>query len=71
MLFRSTPDHPASRGAQVSLLVPGKGKLLHTKLMEKGIIVDYREPDVVRLAPVPFYNTYEEVYHFGEVLSHV
>jgi kynureninase len=53
------------------LLVPGKGKLLHTKLMEKGIIVDYREPDVVRLAPVPFYNTYEEVYHFGEVLSNV
>jgi kynureninase len=64
-----TPNDPDSRGAQVSLLVPGKGKLLHTNLMDKGIITDYREPDVVRLAPVPFYNTFEEVFHFGEVLS--
>ncbi|GAB3825964.1 hypothetical protein GCM10028895_36200 [Pontibacter rugosus] len=42
--------------------------MLFDKLMEAGIIVDYREPNVIRVAPTPLYNSFEEVYHFSEIL---
>lgn len=57
-----TPSSAAERGSQLSLLVPGRGRWLHDVLRSQGIVTDYREPDVVRMAPVPFYNTHHEVW---------
>lgn len=65
-----TPSDPHARGAQLSLLL--KPGLLHTvaqRLQDAGIICDKREPDVVRVAPVPLYNTFSEVWKFVEVLK--
>jgi kynureninase len=60
---------PYSRGSQVSLLFKEKGKEVYDILFEKGFMVDWREPNVIRLAPVPLYNRYTEVYHFVETLQ--
>ena len=57
-----TPSAAAERGCQLSLLAPGRGRWLHDSLRARGIVTDYREPDVVRMAPVPFYNTHHEVW---------
>ncbi|KAJ5619773.1 Kynureninase 2 [Penicillium lagena] len=65
-----TPSDPHARGAQLSLLL--KPGLLHTvaqRLQDAGIICDKREPDVVRVAPVPLYNTFSEVWKFVQVLK--
>jgi kynureninase len=44
-------------------------KQLHAKLTEQGVITDYREPNVIRLAPVPLYNSYEDVWVFADILK--
>jgi len=64
-----TPENPAERGCQLSLEIPKDGKELHEKLTAKGVIADWREPAVIRLAPVPLYNTFEDIYRFGEILK--
>ena len=56
------------RGAQISLLVHGYGKPLFDHLMDQGVIADWREPNVIRMAPVPLYNSFEDVRAFGEIL---
>ena len=61
-----TPADPAQRGAQLSLLVPEQGKALFNYLTTQGIIGDWREPDCIRLAPNPLYNTFEEVWRVGQ-----
>ncbi|MEY2963243.1 MAG: kynureninase [Bacteroidota bacterium] len=58
------------RGAQISVLVHGHGKDLFDYLMSEGIIVDWREPNVIRMAPVPLYNSFEDIRGFGETLLH-
>ncbi|QDK79366.1 kynureninase [Spirosoma sp. KCTC 42546] len=63
-----TPDDPNQRGCQLSLLVRKNGKALFNYLTEQGIIGDWREPDCIRLAPTPLYNTFEEVWRVGEAL---
>jgi len=63
-----TPRNEDERGCQVSILMLKKGKAVYDGLMKAGIIVDWREPNVIRLAPVPLYNTFEEVWKLGEVL---
>ncbi|GAA4453884.1 kynureninase [Nibrella saemangeumensis] len=63
-----TPATPAERGCQLSLLVQRDGKALFNRLVEQGIIGDWREPDCIRLAPTPLYNTYEEAWRVGQVL---
>ncbi|WP_439880999.1 kynureninase [Pontibacter sp. MBLB2868] len=63
-----TPRDPDARGCQISILVKKDARLLFNKLMEAGIIVDYREPNVIRVAPTPLYNSFEEVYRFSEIL---
>jgi kynureninase len=63
-----TPADPNQRGAQLSLLALKNGKELFNKLTINGIIADWREPNVIRVAPAPLYNTFEEVYRFSEVL---
>ena len=64
-----TPDDPNQRGCQLSLLVRKNGKALFSHLTQHGIIGDWREPDCIRLAPAPLYNTFEEVWRVGDVLK--
>lgn len=64
-----TPEAPEARGCQLSIQVLGADKSLYVQLTEQGIIADWREPDVVRVAPVPLYNTFEEVFEFAERLA--
>src|SRR5689334_19334607 len=53
-----TPAEPGRRGAQLSLRVPQHGRSICDKLAAEGIIGDWREPDVFRVAPVPLYNSF-------------
>lgn len=64
-----TPSHPDERGCQLSIQVKNADKSLHNKLTDAGIITDWREPDVIRCAPVPLYNSYRDVYDFVERLK--
>jgi kynureninase len=64
-----TPSNPQERGCQLSIQVKGADKNLHKKLTEAHIITYWREPDVIRCAPVPVFNTYEDVYRMVETLK--
>ncbi len=64
-----TPNETKSRGCQLSIQVKDADKKLHKKLTEKGIISDWREPDVIRVAPVPMYNSFVDVFNFVEILK--
>ena len=64
-----TPKKPEERGCQLSIQVKNADKALHTALMEKNVITDWREPDVIRCAPVPFYNSFTDVYKMVEILK--
>ncbi|MBI1193303.1 MAG: kynureninase [Bacteroidetes bacterium] len=66
-----TPSDPAQRGCQLSIQFKQHGKEVFEALKQAGIIADWREPDVIRVAPVPLYNRYEDVYHFARVLQEV
>jgi len=59
----------ANRGCQISIVAHGQGKALYNKLIENGVIPDWREPNVIRCAPVPMYNSFEDIYRFGEILN--
>lgn len=63
-----TPADPAARGAQLSLYFKERGKEIHEKMIDSGIVVDYREPGVIRVAPAPLYCSYSDVYRFYEIL---
>lgn len=64
-----TPADPAARGCQLSLLVEKDGKKLFDTLVKNGIIGDWREPNCIRLAPTPLYNSFEDVWQVGETIS--
>jgi len=64
-----TPTNPKERGCQLSIQVKNADKSLHKKLTEANIITDWREPDVIRCAPVPLYNSFEDVYLMVEKLK--
>lgn len=64
-----TPADPAQRGAQLCLYFKEKGKEIHDKMISSGIIVDYREPGVIRVAPAPMYCSFEDVYRFYQILK--
>lgn len=64
-----TPEDPTKRGAQLSLLFHKDGRKVFDALTDAGVIADWREPDVIRVAPVPLYNTYSEVYRFYQILK--
>ncbi|GAA4886581.1 kynureninase [Ferrimonas pelagia] len=66
-----TPADPAQRGCQLSVRLKGTDRRLFDALTEAGVIADFREPDVIRLAPVPLYNSFEDIYRFGVVLTSV
>ncbi|MGI9547017.1 MAG: kynureninase, partial [Flavobacteriaceae bacterium] len=60
---------PENRGCQLSVLLHGEGRSLFDYLMKQGVIVDWREPNVIRLAAVPFYCSFEDIYLFGCILK--
>lgn len=64
-----TPENPEERGCQLSVFTKKNGRKIFGALIKSGIIADWREPNVIRLAPVPLYNTFEEVFRFGEALA--
>ena len=64
-----TPKTPADRGCQLSIIVKENGKKLFDYLEANGIMPDWREPNVIRMSPVPMYNSFEDVYKIGEVLK--
>lgn len=66
-----TPRDPLSRGCQLSVQVKNADKNLHTKLTNAGVISDWREPDVIRVAPAPLYNSFEDVFLFANKLKEV
>lgn len=60
-----------NKGCQVSMLMLDKGKEVFEALKQNGVIADWREPNVIRVAPVPLYNSFEDVYIFGEIIKHI
>lgn len=64
-----SPQNSAERGAQLSLYFKENGKAIQEKMLENGIVVDYREPGVIRVAPAPLYCSYSDVYKFYEILQ--
>lgn len=64
-----TPCEPGRRGAQISLRIPGKGREWCARLASAGVIGDWREPDIFRIAPVPLYNSFFDVYRFVQKLA--
>jgi kynureninase len=66
-----TPSDWNERGCQISMHTGHYGKALYHALQAKGVVADWREPAVIRLAPVPLYNSFDDVYRFGVVLEEV
>ncbi len=64
-----TPSHPDERGCQLSIQVQNADKSLHQYLTEHHIITDWREPDVIRFAPVPLYTSFEDVFNMVEIFK--
>lgn len=64
-----TPENPEHRGAQLSILVKENGKALFDYITENGVIADWREPNVIRLAPAPLYNSFTDIYELGETMK--
>ena len=64
-----TPKNINDRGCQLSIIAHGHGKELFEELSKNNIVVDWREPNVIRVAPVPFYNSFQDILAFGEVLK--
>ena len=64
-----TPADPAQRGCQLSVLVHARGRELFDYLAAQGVVADWREPNVIRLAPVPLYNSFEDVERVGHALA--
>ena len=66
-----TPIDPGERGCQVSLSIHKNAKAVFDRLLPLGIFADWREPNVIRVAPVPLYNSFEEIYIFAEILQQI
>jgi len=64
-----TPRDPAERGCQLSVRVLNADKTLFENISSRGVYIDWREPDVFRAAPVPLYNSFQDIYSFSERLK--
>ncbi len=64
-----TPKSPEERGAQLSLYLTKLGKPVFEKIVENGVILDWREPNVIRVAPVPLYNSFTDVWQFVRIME--
>ena len=63
-----TPGEENEKGCQVSMLMLKRGKEIFDELTKQGVIADWREPNVIRVAPVPLYNLFEDIHRFGEIV---
>ena len=63
-----TPRNPEQRGSQISINVAGRERKLFDDMVAEGVIADFREPCIIRIAPVPLYNSFEDVFTFGKVM---
>jgi len=63
-----TPRDPAQRGSQISIDIAGRERLLFDDMIAAGVIADFREPCIIRIAPMPLYNSFEDVFTFGKVM---
>ena len=66
-----TPSNANERGAQLSIRLKDADKTLYDQLLINGVIADWREPDVIRVAPVPLYNSYEDVFQFYKIMEKI
>jgi kynureninase len=66
-----SPSNKEERGAQLSITIDKEGKRVFNELLGAGVIGDWREPNVIRIAPVPLYNSFEDVYNFGRILEKI
>lgn len=66
-----TPHEPRKRGCQLSLLMKKRGAEIYRRLTDAGVVGDWREPNVIRVAPAPLYNSYEDVYTFYTILHKI
>ncbi len=66
-----TPSNADERGCQVSILMEAKGKEVFKALTKHGVVADWREPNVIRVAPVPLYNSYEDAWKFGSIIQSI
>jgi kynureninase len=64
-----TPAEKSERGCQLSIYMKQNGKKVFNALTKAGVVADWREPNVIRVAPVPLYNTFEEVFRFTEIFK--
>lgn len=66
-----TPADPDERGCQLSLLMKRNGKKIFDRMTKGGVIADWREPDVIRLSPVPLYNSFEDIFRLVAIMAEV
>ena len=66
-----TPENEMERGCQVSMLMLKNGKQIFDELTRQSVIADWREPNVIRVAPVPLYNSFKDIYRFGQIISSI
>ncbi len=71
MIELITPRNEKEKGCQVSMLMLKKGKEVFEALKQNGVLADWREPNVIRIAPVPLYNSFEDIYRFGEIVKNI
>ncbi|MFN0216737.1 MAG: kynureninase [Saprospiraceae bacterium] len=64
-----TPSNPSERGCQISLLTDERGKEIFDFLSNHGVVADWREPNVIRFAPVPLYNSFEDIWQVGQLIK--
>ena len=60
---------PAERGCQVSMTIKRNGRAAFDHLMQHGVSAGWREPEVLRVAPVPLYNSFEDIWQFGQLMQ--
>ena len=66
-----TPESESARGAQLSIIAAEKGKEIFDGLVANHVLGDWREPNVIRLSPIPLYNSFEDIYLTGQTLLKV
>ena len=64
-----TPINQEDRACQLSVFFHGEGRSLFDFLIKNGVVTDWREPNVIRFAPVPLYCSFEDMYNFGQILK--
>ncbi len=60
---------PETRGAMLCVRIPGVGKEIESRVRQRGAVIDFREPDILRMAPAPLYNSFEDVFHLVQALQ--